>query len=99
MDAYKDETVLRQGSKSKSTASKGSKGKDKKPQKKKSSRPDTRDNVREHVDRLDAACVPSNRGSEAILMMLVLLQDSKLRCHAYSVGRRNGDLSGAVERR
>ena len=60
MDAYKDETVLQQGSKSKSTASKGSKGKDKKNQKKKSSRPDTRENVREHVDRFDADRVNLN---------------------------------------
>ena len=51
MDGYKDETVLKQGSKSKQSAPKGSKGKDKKLSKKKSSRPDTRENVREHVDR------------------------------------------------
>ena len=51
MDAYKDETVLKQGSKIKQTASKATKSKDKKVQKKKSSRPDTRENVREHVDK------------------------------------------------
>ncbi len=52
MDGYKDETVLKQGSKGKQVAQKGTKGKDKKPSsKKKSSRPDTRENVREHVDR------------------------------------------------
>jgi hypothetical protein len=50
MDAYKDETVLGH-TKSKQAP----KGKDKKakPKKKKSSRPDTTENVREHVDRFD----------------------------------------------
>jgi hypothetical protein len=51
MDTWKDETVLKQGSKSKQTASKTTKSKDKKVQKKKSSRPDTREHVREHVDK------------------------------------------------
>ena len=52
MDNYKDETVLGQPrSKSKQTGPKGNKGKDKKTQKKKLSRPDTREHVREHVDK------------------------------------------------
>ena len=51
MDVYKDETVLGHG-KSKQTAAKG-KDKKSKPKKKKTSRPDTTENVREHVDRLD----------------------------------------------
>jgi hypothetical protein len=55
MDGYKDETVLKQGSKGKQAASKGSKGKDRSSSsKKKSSRPDTRENVREHVGRSHA---------------------------------------------
>lgn len=74
MDAYKDETVLRQGSKIKQTAPKGSKGKGKKQQKKKSSRPDTRENVREHVDRLVETCIPSIYCSTEPLMTFVAVE-------------------------
>lgn len=74
MDAYKDETVLRQVSKVKQAVPKGSKGKAKKQQKKKSSRPDTRENVREHVDRLVETCIPSIHCSTEPLMIFFVVE-------------------------
>ncbi len=50
MDAYKDETVLGCGTKGKQGSNKG-KEKKIKIKKKKTSRPDTTEHVREHVDR------------------------------------------------